>query len=88
MSIRLFLILLIVLIFPGMFLHYVGEECDHDENCPICQQAQGSPAEIGHACFDVPVIAVQSLCASCAELTPASIISSRPQGPRAPPAGF
>jgi hypothetical protein len=36
----------------------------------------------------VPIVAVQSEPTSHTQFAPASIISSRPQGPRAPPEGL
>jgi hypothetical protein len=45
MALRFFLVILLVLSSPGMFLHYIGEDCGGDEDCPLCLHAQGAPAE-------------------------------------------
>jgi hypothetical protein len=39
------MVALLVLVSPGMLLHYAWDGCHDFHNCPICQQAQGSPAE-------------------------------------------
>lgn len=45
MALRLFLTVLLVLVSPGMLLHYAWDGCHGSQNCPICHQAQGNPAE-------------------------------------------
>lgn len=45
MAFRLLLVILLVLTFPGMFLHHVCGDCGDDPGCPLCHQAQYTTAE-------------------------------------------
>lgn len=45
MALRILLAVLMILASRGMFLHYIGDDCGHDKNCPICQQVTGTPVE-------------------------------------------
>jgi hypothetical protein len=75
-----------------MFLHHIGDDCgDHsgdDEDCPICHQAQGVPAEgTPPACDSSPHI--ESCWTAPAHLTGPHFSYVIPfVSPRAPPSDF
>jgi hypothetical protein len=84
-ALRAIMVALLVLVSPGMLLHYAWDGCHDFHNCPICQHLQGSPAEgapdattfDGGDCVCAPVIACVAAAHSREEVSSAT--------PRAPP---